>query len=70
MATAGIARAVDPAFTPVDGDVTFCLASGSLPPAPPGLAATWGLTVLGGLAATVTAAAIRDAVLQATPDPV
>ena len=70
MATAGIARAVDPAFTPVDGDVTFCLASGSPPPAPPGLAATWGLTVLGGLAATVTAAAIRDAVRQAMRDPV
>ena len=30
-ATAGIARAVDPTFTPVDGDVAFCLASG-LPP--------------------------------------
>ena len=27
-ATAGIARAVDPTFTPVDGDVAFCLASG------------------------------------------
>ena len=33
MASAGIARAVDPAFTPVDGDVVFCLASGSEPPA-------------------------------------
>ena len=29
MASAGIARAVDPAFTPLDGDVVFCLASGS-----------------------------------------
>ena len=29
MATAGIARAVDPVFTPVDGDVVFCLASGA-----------------------------------------
>jgi L-aminopeptidase/D-esterase-like protein len=66
MASAGIARAVDPAFTPVDGDVVFCLASGSEPPAPPGLAATWSLTVLGTAAATVTARAIRDAVRQST----
>jgi D-aminopeptidase len=65
IASAGIARAVNPAFTPVDGDVTFCLASGSCPPAPPGLAATRALTVLGTIAATVTAAAIRDAVRQA-----
>ena len=28
-ATAGIARAVDPTFTPVDGDVVFCMASGT-----------------------------------------
>jgi L-aminopeptidase/D-esterase-like protein len=65
MASAGIARAVNPAFTPVDGDVVFCLASGSEPAATPGLAATWALTVLGAVAATVTAAAIRDAVQEA-----
>ncbi|HUA71970.1 MAG TPA: P1 family peptidase, partial [Solirubrobacteraceae bacterium] len=63
MAGAGIARAVDPAFTPVDGDVVFCLASGPEPPAPAGLAATWALAVIGSVAATVTAEAIRDAVL-------
>ena len=28
-ASAGIARAVDPAFTPLDGDIVFCLASGA-----------------------------------------
>lgn len=28
MASAGIARAVEPVFTPVDGDVAFCIASG------------------------------------------
>ena len=33
-ATAGIARAVDPTFTPVDGDVAFCLASGQGEPDP------------------------------------
>ncbi len=67
MASAGIARAVNPAFTPLDGDVVFCLASGSEPAAPPGLAATWALSVLGTVAASVTAAAIRDAVYRSRP---
>ena len=67
MASAGIARAVVPVFTPVDGDVVFCVASGSEPPPPPGLEATWALTVLGTVAATVTAQAIRDAVLARVP---
>jgi len=58
-ATAGIARAVDPTFTPVDGDVAFCLASGSGEPRP------FGSMQVGAAAATVTAAAIRDAVRQA-----
>ncbi len=62
MASAGIARAVDPAFTPADGDVVFCLASGEDPPQPPSPAASWTLIVLGTVAATVTAQAIRDAV--------
>ena len=66
MASAGIARAVDPVFTPVDGDVVFCVASGTEPPPAPGLEATWALTVLGTVAATVTAQAIRDAVQHAT----
>lgn len=66
IASAGIARAVDPAFTPLDGDVVFCLAaSGAVPPAAPGPAASWSLTILGTVAATLTAAAIRDAVRQA-----
>jgi L-aminopeptidase/D-esterase-like protein len=65
IASAGVARAVDPAFTPLDGDVVFCLASGGWPPAEPGPAASWSLTILGTAAATVTAAAIRDAVRQA-----
>jgi L-aminopeptidase/D-esterase-like protein len=65
IASAGIARAVDPAFTPLDGDVVFCLASGPQSPAAPGPEASWSLTVLGTAAATITAAAIRDAVRQA-----
>jgi L-aminopeptidase/D-esterase-like protein len=66
-AGAGIARAVDPAFTPLDGDVAFCVASGSGAVPAPGPAASWLLTVLGTVAATVAAAAIRDAVRQARP---
>jgi L-aminopeptidase/D-esterase-like protein len=64
IASAGVARAVDPAFTPLDGDIVFCLASGPWPPAAPGPAASWSLTILGTVAATLTAAAIRDAVRQ------
>ena len=64
-ASSGIARAVDPAFTPLDGDVLFCLASGDGPATEPGPAASWRLTILGTVAATLTAAAIRDAVRQA-----
>jgi L-aminopeptidase/D-esterase-like protein len=63
MATAGVARAVDPVFSPVDGDVIFCLASGEDVPAPPSPEASWALMVLGTIAATVTADAIRDSVL-------
>jgi L-aminopeptidase/D-esterase-like protein len=58
-ATGGIARAVDPTFTPVDGDVAFVLASGS------GDLRPYGELQVGVAAATVTAAAIRDAVRQA-----
>jgi L-aminopeptidase/D-esterase-like protein len=65
VASGGLARAVDPAFTPLDGDIVFCLASGERPTAPPGPALSWSLTVLGTTAATLTAAAIRDAVRQA-----
>ena len=67
MASAGLARAVDPVFSDVDGDVCFCVASGSLddiPVAADALMTTERLIALGvgTLAATVTAAAIRDSV--------
>jgi L-aminopeptidase/D-esterase-like protein len=58
-ATAGIARAVDPTFTPVDGDLAFCLALGRGEPR------RLVAMQLGAAAATVAAAAIRDAVRQA-----
>jgi L-aminopeptidase/D-esterase-like protein len=57
-ATAGLGRAVDPVFTPVDGDVVFCLASGR------GVPDQFAPFQIGAAAATVTAAAIRDAVRQ------
>lgn len=55
-ATAGIARAVDPTFTPVDGDIAFCLASGK------GESRPFAAMQIGAAAATAAAAAIRDAV--------
>jgi len=58
MASGGIARAVDPTFSPVDGDVAFCLASGELE------MARWAVMTVGTAAATATAAAIRDAIRQ------
>jgi L-aminopeptidase/D-esterase-like protein len=69
IASGGISRAVDPTYTPIDGDVVFCIASGSDPPPAPGLAASWRLTVVGALAASLTAAAIRDAVRQGADPP-
>ncbi len=62
VASAGIARAVEPAFTPMDGDVVFCLACGTAPPRVPGPDNTLMLAALGSAAATVVAGAIRDAV--------
>lgn len=60
-AGAGVARAVQPSATAWDGDLVYCLASGSAEADP------FAISVL---AAEVTAAAIRDGVLQArgTPD--
>ena len=60
MASAGIARAVDPVFSDVDGDVAFCIASG------PVEHDRFAAVAVGTAAATVTSAAIRDAVAQAT----
>jgi L-aminopeptidase/D-esterase-like protein len=56
MASAGVARAVDPVHSDVDGDVAFCLSSGA------GAPDRFTPIAIGTIAATVTAAAIRDAV--------
>lgn len=54
--SAGVARAVDPAATAVDGDVVYCISTGRVKVDP--------LTV-SAVAATVTAEAIRDGVRRA-----
>jgi L-aminopeptidase/D-esterase-like protein len=59
MGSGGVARAVDPTFSDVDGDVVFCLASGQGEPD------RFTSISVGTIAATVTAAAIRDAVRSA-----
>jgi L-aminopeptidase/D-esterase-like protein len=62
MASGGVARAVDPVFSDADGDVAFCLASGDAG------AKTERFTsiAVGTIAATVTAAAIRDAIVPSS----
>jgi L-aminopeptidase/D-esterase-like protein len=59
-AGAGVARAVDPVATAVDGDVVYCVATGRIELDPLAVAA---------VAADVTASAIRDAVLAAVGAP-
>jgi L-aminopeptidase/D-esterase-like protein len=59
-ASAGVARAVDPAATAVDGDVVYCVATGSKD--------VDALTAAA-VAADVSAAAIRDAVRRAAGAP-
>ena len=59
MASAGVARAVEPVFSDLDGDVVFCLSAGE-----PREDRFTSLAV-GTVAATVTAAAIRPAVRAA-----
>jgi L-aminopeptidase/D-esterase-like protein len=56
MASGGVARAVDPVFSDADGDVVFCLASGS------GQPDRFTPIQIGTIAATVAAAAIRDSI--------
>jgi L-aminopeptidase/D-esterase-like protein len=58
MAHDGLARAVRPAHTLMDGDTIFALSSGTAGPA--------NVSVIGALAADATAEAIRRAVLAAT----
>ena len=61
MASAGVARAVDPVFTPFDGDVVFALSDGRPRDDP------WQLIRIGSVAASLVTAAIRDGIEQAKP---
>jgi L-aminopeptidase/D-esterase-like protein len=58
MAHAGMARAVDPVHSAVDGDVVFALAGGTAPAVDP--------LIVGVVAAALTAEAIRHACVRAT----
>jgi len=58
MAHAGVARAVSPVHTPLDGDAVFCLATGARPVSP---------IACGTAAAEAVAEAIREGVRRATP---
>jgi len=57
MAQAGIARAVSPVNTPLDGDAAFCIATGARPSS---------AFVCGVVAAELAAEAVRDGVRSAT----
>lgn len=59
-ASAGVARAVDPAATAVDGDVVYCVATGRRP---------LDVLTVSAVAADVAAAAVRDGVRQAAGAP-
>ena len=65
MAHDGIARAVVPAHSPIDGDAVFALSTGALPLAEP----VGGLFALGHAAATCLSRAIARAVHGAAPAP-
>jgi L-aminopeptidase/D-esterase-like protein len=63
MAQTGLARAIYPVHTPLDGDVVFAASTGRKPLSDPLL----GLTLLGALAADVVARATARAVYEAAP---
>ena len=65
MAQTGLARAIYPVHTPLEGDVVFAAATGRKPLHDPLLS----LTALGAAAADVLARAVARAVYEATPLP-
>ena len=65
MAQTGMARAIYPVHTPLDGDVVFALATGDVPLADP----VFALADLGAHAANVLARAIARGVYAAAPCP-
>lgn len=65
MAHTGMAKAIHPVHTPLDGDIVFALATGEAPLRDP----IYGLARLGAVAATTLARAIARAVYEASPVP-
>jgi D-aminopeptidase len=65
MAQTGMARAIYPVHTPLDGDVVFAVATGRKPLGDPFIA----LSELGAIAANTLARAIARAVFEASPPP-
>src|SRR5262249_24565577 len=65
MAHTGLARAIYPVHTPLDGDIVFAASTGRKPLADMHLS----LSVLGALAANVVARAIARAIYEATALP-
>jgi L-aminopeptidase/D-esterase-like protein len=65
MAQDGLARAIYPVHTPLDGDAIFSAAMGAKPLADP----TYGLATLGMLAANVMARAVARGIYEATALP-
>jgi D-aminopeptidase len=65
MAQTGLARAIHPVHTPLDGDVVFAVATGGKPAPDPLL----GLTEIGTAAADTLARAVARAVYEATALP-
>jgi L-aminopeptidase/D-esterase-like protein len=64
MAQTGLARAIYPVHTPLDGDIVFAAGTGRLP-----LDHPLGLTELGAVAANVVARAVARGVYEAKPLP-
>lgn len=65
MAHTGLARAIYPVHTPLDGDIVFAIATGTTPPPDP----IGGLARMGSIAANVLARAVARAVHAAAPPP-
>ncbi|MCH9807369.1 MAG: P1 family peptidase [Alphaproteobacteria bacterium] len=61
----GLARAIHPVHTPLDGDVVFSLATGEKPLSDP----VYGLAILGSAAADTLARATARAIYEAAPTP-
>lgn len=62
MAHTGLARAIYPVYTPLDGDIVFAISTGTDKSIDP----IWGLAELGAAAGAVVARAVARAVFEAT----